>query len=113
MQTRSSAACAAVFAISLGVGVVQAQQEPHHPARPDTSALADSMMQMPMGEHGMLPGALGISASRTGSGTSWLPDASPMHAAHFMAGRWSLMVHGVAFAMYDYQSTRRGHDQVI
>ena len=112
MQTRSSAACAALFAMSLGVGVGQAQQEPHHPAPPDTTTHLDSTSTMPMGEHGMPPGVLGIPATPTGSGTSWLPDAAPMHAAHFTAGRWSLMVHGVAFAMYDKQFTQRGDDQV-
>jgi len=30
-------------------------------------------------------------------GTSWLPDASPMHAAHYMFGRWTLMLHGKGF----------------
>src|SRR5579859_3539914 len=112
MQTRSSAAYAAVFAMSLGVGIVQAQQEPHHPARPDTATHADATKPVPMSEPGMPPGVLGIPASRTGSGTSWLPDAAPMHAAHFTAGRWSLMVHGVVFAMYDKQFTQRGDDQV-
>ena len=47
-------------------------------------------MQHPME---MQAGPLGIPETRMGSGTSWLPDASPMHAAHYMLGRWTLMLH--------------------
>jgi hypothetical protein len=59
----------------------------------------------------MIDGPLGIPMERTGSGTSWLPDDSPMHAHHVMAGPWELMLHGVAFAMYDKQGSRRGDEQ--
>jgi hypothetical protein len=92
--------------------MVQAQHEPHHPAQRDTSAHADSMMQIPMSEEEMMPSVLGIPMTRMGSGTSWLPDAAPMHAVHFRAGSWALMVHGVAFGMYDKQFGRRGDDQI-
>jgi hypothetical protein len=60
----------------------------------------------------MARGPLGISPTRMGSGTSWLPEASPMHAAHRMAGSWQLMLHGVAFGVYDRQDGPRGADQV-
>ncbi len=112
MRTSLLAAVAAVLAISLSSRMVQAQHEPHHPAPRDTSAQADSMMQMSMPEEGMMPGVLGIPMTRMGSGTSWLPDAAPMHAVHFRAGSWALMVHGVVFGMYDKQFGRRGDDQV-
>jgi hypothetical protein len=98
MRTRFRAAAAAVFAISIG-SRIEAQHEPHHPAQRDTSAHADSMMQMPMPEQGMRPGVLGIPMTRMGSGTSWLPDAAPMHAVHFQTGSWAMMVHGVVFGM--------------
>src|SRR6184192_316313 len=57
-------------------------------------------------------GPLGIAETRTGSGTSWLPDASPMHAAHYMLGRWTLMLHGKAFFQYDWQGGSRGSNQL-
>ena len=57
-------------------------------------------------------GPLGIPDSRRGSGTSWLPDASPMHAAHFMLGDWTLMLHGQGFGQYDRQGGPRGGDQL-
>jgi len=55
---------------------------------------------------------LGIPESRMGSGTSWLPDASPMHAAHVMLGAWTLMLHGQAFGQFDRQESTRGDHQV-
>jgi len=60
----------------------------------------------------MNEGPLGIPESRMGSGTSWLPDASPMHAAHVMLGDWSLMLHGKGFVQYDWQGGPRGSNQV-
>src|SRR5205809_7562747 len=67
----------------------------------------DMQHQMSMGT-----GPLGIPESRTGSGTSWLPDASPMHAAHKMVGNWTLMLHGVGVLQYDWQGSARGSNQV-
>jgi len=52
-----------------------------------------------------------IPAARAGSGTAWLPDSSPMHALHFRAGRWALMVHGLVAPLYDSQRGPRGDDQ--
>src|SRR4051812_20582219 len=54
----------------------------------------------------------GIPMTRMGSGTAWLPDASPMRAWHFGAGSWMLMVHGDAFLQYDKQGGPRGSDQI-
>jgi hypothetical protein len=59
----------------------------------------------------MAGGPLGIPEARAGSGTAWLPDSSPMHAAHFMAGKWTLMVHGIVAPLYDWQGGPRGDDQ--
>jgi hypothetical protein len=55
---------------------------------------------------------LGIPMSRAGSGTSWLPDSSPVHAAHATRGSWELMAHGIAFLQYDRQSGPRGSGQL-
>jgi len=65
-------------------------------------------------QHGMqLPeGPLGIPETRLGSGTSWLPDASPMHAAHLRLGAWTLMLHGSAVVQYDHQAGLRGDSRV-
>ncbi len=55
---------------------------------------------------------LGIPESRMGSGTSWLPDTSPTHAAHIMVGEWTLMLHGKGFVQYDWQQGSRGGNQL-
>src|SRR5437016_2418133 len=60
----------------------------------------------------MNEGPLGIPESRMGSGTSWLPDASRMHAAHMVLGDWTLMLHGKGFAQYDWQGGPRGSNQL-
>jgi hypothetical protein len=60
---------------------------------------------------GPMSGPLGIPMTRTGSGTSWLPDSSPMYARHLMAGRWELMLHGVAYVQEIRQYTERGDAQ--
>ncbi len=56
---------------------------------------------------------LGIPEARSGSGTSWLPDAAPMHASHVQMGEWTLMLHGAAFLLLDAQGGPRGDDRVV
>jgi hypothetical protein len=58
----------------------------------------------------MQPGPLGLPMNRMGSGTSWLPDETPMHAEHAMAGGWQFMLHYLAFATYDHQESERNVD---
>jgi len=50
--------------------------------------------------------------SREGSGTSWLPDSSPMYARMFMFDDSMLMLHGAIFPRYTNVSTRRGDDRI-
>ncbi|MBI5634065.1 MAG: hypothetical protein HZA15_11365 [Nitrospirae bacterium] len=45
----------------------------------------------------------GLPMQRDGSGTSWLPDSTPMHAIHFRSGSWSYMLHGNLFLRYTNQ----------
>jgi len=78
-------------------------QEPEHADSGNTGTMAG--MQMP-------PRPFGIPMTRMGSGTTWLPDASPMRAYHFMPDGWTLMVHGDADLYFDHQGTGRGDDQV-
>src|SRR6185369_10761784 len=92
----STLALAVAFLVLRARAVVSAQEHEHHqkPERADTSATPmvhdsalghDSSMAMPsmpdmgpMPRMTMLPRPLGIPMTRMGSGTSWLPDASPM-----------------------------------
>jgi len=50
--------------------------------------------------------------SREGSGTSWIPDSSPMYGRMFMFGDDMLMLHGAIFPRYTNVSTRRGDDRI-
>jgi hypothetical protein len=50
--------------------------------------------------------------SREGSGTSWLPDSSPMYGRMFMSGENMLMLHGAIFPRYTNVSTPRGDDRI-
>jgi Heavy metal binding domain len=71
-------------------------------------------------EHGMSPMQMTMHSSidladpmsREGSGTSWLPDSSPMYGKMFMFGRDMLMLHGAIFPRYTNVSTRRGDDRI-
>ena len=49
--------------------------------------------------------------SRDGSGTSWLPEASPMYALHASRGGWQLMAHENLFVQFLHESGARGADQ--
>jgi hypothetical protein len=54
---------------------------------------------------------VGVPMNREGSGTSWLPDQSLMHAVHGQRGPWDLMAHGNVFLQYLYDDGPRGHEQ--
>jgi hypothetical protein len=111
MRSLFLAVTAALISISVSTGNALAQHQPHQHGVSGDSARPDSMGHMSMDQRHMMTGILGIPETRIGSGTSWLPDAAPMHAVHFPAGSWSLMAHGLAFGLYDKQFTRRGDDQ--
>jgi hypothetical protein len=49
--------------------------------------------------------------SREGSGTSWLPDESPMYVIHKTTGPWMLMLHESMFVQLLHESGPRGADQ--
>src|SRR5262249_39951530 len=62
-------------------------------------------MQMEHGEH------MWMRPSRDSSGTSWLPDDTPMYELHGHARPRMLMAHGNVFLQYLYDSGNRGSDQ--
>jgi hypothetical protein len=73
-------------------------------------AIAQAQMDHAMPGMAM-PGALGISMNRMGSGTTWIPDAVSVPSRHFNAGNWSVMLHGFVFAQYNQQNGSRGDRQ--
>jgi hypothetical protein len=50
--------------------------------------------------------------SRESSGTSWVPDSTPMYGKMFMFGTDMLMLHGAIFPRYTNVGTRRGDDRI-
>ena len=86
-------------------------QTPPPPTAPPAAAPGMSMpMQMPMP---MMPaGPLGIDEMRDGSGTSWLPEESPMSGAMRTNGSWTFMLHGNAFLEYIQTTGTRGDHQL-
>jgi hypothetical protein len=54
---------------------------------------------------------MGAAFPPMGSGTAWLPAATPQTGWHLTAGAWSLMLHGSAFAQYVRESGTRGNYQ--
>jgi hypothetical protein len=47
--------------------------------------------------------SLHLPMSRNGSGTGWLPDASPMFGAMYHSAKWMYMLHGNLFLRYNNQ----------
>ena len=76
---------------------------------------AQSAQAPPPAEHlqheAEAPAPPGNSMTREGSGTSWLPDASPMYAIHWRKGAWQLMAHENLFVQFLHESGSRGVDQ--
>jgi hypothetical protein len=85
-----------------------AQSETHqsHMSYPSHETHEHEMMEM----HSTVD--LAEPMSREGSGTSWLPDSSPMYGRMFMFGENMLMLHGAIFPRYTNVSTRRGDDRI-
>ena len=53
--------------------------------------------------------SLNLPMGRNGSGTGWLPDASPMYGYMFHTPNWMYMLHGNLFLRYNNQDfTRKG-----
>lgn len=71
------------------------------PALAGMHDMHEAMSPMPMRP-------LDLSMNRTGSGTSWQPDTTPMYAWQSTLGNWAFMLHGNAFWGYDAQGSRRG-----
>jgi hypothetical protein len=88
-------------------------QQDHAEHSPPTPSAADSLE----GPNASAQRQRGDAATATmlapmASGTSWVPLSSAVHGAHAMAGRWMLMLHGVAYGQYSRQEGRRGGWQV-
>lgn len=70
-------------------------------------ALGSAHAQTSADQHGHDMSAM----ARDGSGTSWLPDSSPMYMIHRDSGPWMLMAHENAFLQFLRESGERGGHQ--
>jgi hypothetical protein len=87
---------------------VFSQHDHHMPAKQDTIVKKDSMkMDHSAHEQGAMSMSHAFSRNlpmtRNGSGTSWLPDNSPMYAYMFHSRKWMYMLHGDVFLRYNKQ----------
>ena len=94
----------AVLVLVVASALRAAAQEPHQhpPPAPAQGAGDHSQHQMPDST---------IFAAREASGTSWLPEVTPMYGLHRQTGQWQLMWHGNAFAQFLYDAGDRGVEQ--
>lgn len=94
------------------VQYVLAQHEHHTQPKKDTvaakseahdehnmTAKSDRKDEVPM-SHAF---SLSLPMTRNGSGTGWLPDASPMFGAMYHSKKWMYMLHGNLFLRYNNQ----------
>lgn len=61
------------------------------------------MMDMGEGAHMTSKYSLDLPMNRDGSGTSWLPDESPIYAYMIHGKKWMTMIHGSFFFRYNNQ----------
>jgi len=79
----------------------------HHPPAPPPQQPVDHRQHQQPATGSIID----LPHSREGSGTSWLPDFSPMYAIHGQYREWQLMGHGNAFVQYLNEGSDRGDDQ--
>lgn len=84
-------------------------------AAPPMDRMDHGQMGHDMAGHGMhMTGALGPYAmTREGSGTSWVPDATPHEGLQQQLADWSVMTHGSVNLIYDRQPGPRGASQTF
>lgn len=89
--------CLSIVVVVIGVSCAFSQHHDHdantHQAKhPDTASVLMS--------HAF---SLNLPMNRNGSGTGWLPDASPVYGYMLHAKKWMYMVHGNIFVRYNDQ----------
>jgi hypothetical protein len=109
--------CAVAFAVglSLAVSAVRAQHQHHAPA--DTASPVPPAHSRQHAGHESMSHAFSRSLpmNRNGSGTGWLPDATPMYAYMRHRGPWMYMLHGAVYLRYTAQNIthpqKRGYER--
>ncbi|MEQ1757087.1 MAG: hypothetical protein ABL986_02130 [Vicinamibacterales bacterium] len=106
-QFRPRIVCAALLVLL--PAALAAQQPPAAPEPPTapTEATPEHVHDVHQHAESSDPNPM----SREGSGTSWLPVASPMYAIHGQTGAWQWMTHGNLFVQYLEDAGLRGQAQ--
>lgn len=105
MRWRILTAIAATTVMSTMAMTAQENHD-HHGHDDMTMETADTMKMdhTSMMSHGF---SRSLPMNRNGSGTSWMPDASPMFGYMSHAGSWMIMAHGNIFGRYTAQDVTR------
>jgi mono/diheme cytochrome c family protein len=111
-------AAVAAYVKSLGPAKSGAEHDHQHGEPGATGAHEHEHGQSQPGEaakEGMIgmSRVVGQQMTREGSGTSWVPESSPMWAAHARWGQWNVMQHGNLVLMYDHQGGPRGVSRTV
>ncbi len=98
-------------------GVVAHSQHEHHQMKDTIPSHNHDHTKMNMGSSPMSHAfSLNLPMARNGSGTGWLPDASPMFGYMIHSKKWMYMTHGSVFLRYNNQDFTnkgvRGNDKV-
>ncbi len=86
----------------------------HKPGKDTSNMNGMDMSGMAMNhtsDHYSMPSSfsLNVPMGRNGSGTAWLPEASPMYGTMYHSDKWMYMLHGNIFLRYDNQDfTKKG-----
>jgi hypothetical protein len=80
-------------------------------SRPFTATAQTAAPSQPPHDHSAMRQDAGPPPAREGSGTSWLPDESPMYALHWQRGAWQFMGHESLFVQFLHESSERVDDQ--
>jgi hypothetical protein len=103
-----------IFLMLISRSAVLAQHEHHEPKR-DTAQMHPSGEEMDHADNTMAHEmdtslvpmshaySLNLPMNRNGSGTGWLPDASPMYGYMLHSKKWMYMIHGNIFVRYNNQ----------
>ena len=96
------------------VGAIDLNRPGHeHPPAQSSGAVGDHKHEKEKMEMSMQSSVnIADPMSRESSGTSWVPDSTPMYGKMFMFGDDMLMLHGAIFPRYTNVSTRRGDDRI-
>lgn len=102
---------ALVVAIACSAAAEAAQSPPQHQHPPEQKETAPA--NPAADQHGVMSmtGPLGVSTMRDASGTSWLPDATPMFAIHRQSRGWNFMLHENLFVHVIKEGGSRGDEQ--